>query len=95
MYAADQQYRSRFTLVFRAWIGAINGFHLKWLGYTDKAAEVKEKHGIGISKLMNPWWWVGSLIGYQCCECLAVIFGRYRTDANGHPVRYFKPSKKK
>lgn len=92
VYAADKPYRSRFMLLFRTWIGATFGSHLKWLGYTDVAKEIKEEYGIGISMFLNPWKFVSSCI-YQCAECTAVMFGKYREDADGNPVRYFKPKK--
>lgn len=96
VYAADKVYRSRWTLLFRAWMGAINGSHLRWLGYNEEADFIKGKYGIGISKLFgggegNMISYLLSIIVYQCVEMTAIMFGKYPTDAQGHPVTYFKP----
>ena len=89
-YQASEQYRSRFMLLFRTWLGGWVGGHLRWLGYTEEAKVVREKYGFGISILVRPWKILASC-AYQVVECIAVMFGKYRTDADGHPVRYFKP----
>lgn len=96
-------YRSRFMLLFRAWLGACNGSHLKWLGYDEAAEYIRNQFGIGsmvesiFGAMINPWRWL-DLIGmmiYQSAECTKIIFGAYREDAAGNPVRYFRPKKKK
>ena len=92
VYAADKQYRSRFTLLFRAWVGATSGLHLKWLGYPEEAKQVRAQYGLTLGNMFNVWGMIGSC-GYQVVEVTAVMFGKYRCDAEGHPVRYFKPKK--
>ena len=74
IYLEKVVYRSRFMLLFRAWLGAANGMHLKWLGYDEYAREIKNQFGIGrqmdsiFSAMINPWAWFdmfGSIF-YQC-----------------------------
>ena len=107
-YEPDQQYRSRFVLFFKAWIGAAWGVHLRWLGYTGKADQLRKNFGwFGMKEIISAGI-VGSLglllrgifmyliaMIYHCFICIAVIFGMYRKDADGHPIRYFKPKKVK
>ena len=45
-FHAEDVCRSRAMLFLRAWVGAPNGAHLKWLGYDEEAAEVAAKYGI-------------------------------------------------
>ena len=45
-FQAEDVCRSRAMLFLRAWVGAPNGAHLKWLGYDEEAAEVAAKYGI-------------------------------------------------
>ncbi len=93
--------RSRAMLLFKAWVGATSGMHLKWLGYDDEAAEVASRHGIMeqfgalIKGFWNPMEWMKlfGVIFYQCFICIGIIFGMYRTDANGHPVRWITKKK--
>jgi len=91
-YAAGDITRSRFTLLFKAWLGSWRGAHLKWLGYEEKAAAVKEKYGWGVVSMLTPAGWLRMFISicYHVVEQVSIIFGKYRTDADGHPVRYFK-----
>lgn len=93
-YDPATQRRPRLALVFRAWVGACNGLHLKWLGYDAEAEQVKMQHGLTISSMIRIWPLVSSLI-YQIVEVLMVIFGKYRTDAQGHPIRYLKFGRRK
>ena len=98
--------RSRAMLFFRAWVGAPNGAHLKWLGYDEKAAEVAARYGIleqlksTVSSIFNPVGWIHlvifilALMWYQCYTCIGILFGMYRTDAQGHPVRWFTKKKR-
>lgn len=44
-FHAEDVCRSRAMLFLRAWVGAPNGAHLKWLGYDEEAAEVAAKDG--------------------------------------------------
>lgn len=92
VYNAADQYRSRFTLLFRTWVGATWGWHLRWLGYDERAEEVRNMCGIGMSMFLQPWKLLIAL-GWQFEECFAVLFGKYRKDGKGHPVRYLKPQK--
>lgn len=103
-YNPEEQYRSRGMLLVKCWIGGVNGSHLRWLGYNDKADEIKSKFGwkklFGASfnflDIINPVGWIQGFIqiflsvGYLCIEMLSVALGKYRTDANGHPVRWLK-----
>ncbi len=93
IYSADKQYRSRFTLLFRAWMGATWGAHLKWLGYPEEAQQIRSQYRISLDIVFAPWKIIGPMV-YQCAECTGVLFGKYREDADGHPVRYFSPYKK-
>lgn len=98
---ANRQVRSRFTLLFKLWLGP-NGGHLKWLGYdNDKVKEYKAKYGMHyfdtVTDLMVPTTlFLGILkiikaVIYHLIEFTAVAFGiKYKTDAYGNPVRYFK-----
>lgn len=94
-YADDVQYRSRFGLLFFTWIGGWRGSHLKFLGFTDDAERMRQAHKIGLS-IITPAGLVGLFVsmGVEILEFFKVMFGVYRTDANGHPVRYFKPRRK-
>lgn len=101
----SKQVRSRFVLFFKCWIGGWKGKHLEWLGYDEKADYVNTKYGNLISELVlglinplnwvNPMFWIMMIrgLGFQCVECTCVLFGKYRTDAEGHPIRYFKGPK--
>ena len=91
-YSAGEQYRSRFTLLFRTWIGACFGFHLKWLGYDAKAEEVRKNYMPGLSIFIQPWKILFGIF-WQLEEVIGVMFGKYREDRQGHPVRYFQPKK--
>jgi len=92
-YADNIQYRSRFGLLFYAWIGGWRGSHLKHLGFVEDAERMRQSHKIGLN-IFTPVGWINIFI--SCCvqiiECTKVIFGGYRNDVNGNPVRYFKPS---
>lgn len=98
----EEEYRSRAMLLFRAWVGATNGAHLKWLGFEEEAAEVASKYGlkkqVGTvfeSIFLNPiaLLKVIEIIFYQCVVCIGIIFGKYRTDSKGHPVRWITKKK--
>lgn len=91
-YDPATQRRPRLALVFRAWFGACFGMHLKWLGYDAEAERIKMQFGISISSLFRIYPIIGSII-YQCAEVTMIIFGKYRTDAQGHPIRYLKYGK--
>lgn len=98
----EEECRSRAMLLFRAWVGAANGSHLRWLGFEDEAAEVASKYGlkkqVGTvfeSIFLNPMAMlkVIGIMFYQGFVCIGIIFGMYRTDAKGHPVRWIKKKK--
>lgn len=75
--------RSRFALFFLCWaVGWLNGAHLRYLGYDEAAANYRRY------SFFNPicWVWICTV---HIFECLAILFGKYRTDAYGNPVRYF------
>lgn len=75
--------RSRLALVLISGILGWWGTHLKWLGYKEEAKEWKSEAG-GIFGLFDLGSW-GMVFG----NYIAVIFGKYRVDAYGNPVRYF------
>ena len=106
-FHAEDVCRSRAMLFVRAWIGAPNGAHLKWLGYDEEAAEIAAKYGIleqvkssvdGIFNfngggMIQFLIFLLSLSCYQCYTCIGILFGMYRTDAQGHPVRWITKKK--
>lgn len=100
-YKAEDICRSRAKLLFQAWVGATSGLHLKWLGYDERAKEVASEYGFReqlgtiFEGMLNPFAWLRFLkvICYQCVICIGIIFGMYRTDASGHPVRWNTKSK--
>ena len=75
--------RARLGVLFIAWLGAWLGLHLNWMGYHEAAANWRRRMG-GIFCLMNPVCWI-----MHCVEVIKVLFGGYRTDAYGRPIRYF------
>ena len=77
------KYRSRLGLWAIAWVSAFAGGHLNWLGFKEAGANFRAEHGI-IRALFNPACWI-----IHCWEQIAIIFGKYREDAYGNPVRYF------
>ena len=95
-YEASEQYRSRFMLLGQVFVNEISvGAHLRWLGYYEKADAVKEMFQVHYSQIfIHPITVLIKsfiLAGYCLCEMILVAFGRYRNDAAGHPIRYFKP----
>ncbi len=81
--AGPVKYRSRFALWFIAWISAFAGGHLNWLGYKEEGAAWRREHGI-IGAVFSPVCWIVH-VGVQ----IGILFGKYRTDAYGNPIRYF------
>lgn len=77
------KYRSRLGLWFIAWLSAFAGGHYNWLGYKEAGASYRAEHGV-LRALLNPACWI-----VHCWEQIAIIFGKYREDAYGNPVRYF------
>ena len=109
-HEGNNEYRSRFVLLFRTWCSMGNGSQLKWLGFDERAERYRQNYGMGwfefIKELMvsgmtfnvvNVFLLMFKLIFWFtpifCIEFLSIAFGKYREDANGHPVRYFKPTK--
>lgn len=104
-FHAEDVCRSRAMLFFRAFVGAPNGAHLKWLGYDDEAAEVASKYGIleqvkscfdgafSDGGIIRFFVFIMMLSCYQCYTCIGILFGMYRTDAHGHPVRWITKKK--
>lgn len=102
-------YRSRWILLFQFLIGHDTGRHLRWLGFDAQADEVvanNKQHFLSLFSCIlemfkNPVMGVAiffNLIIYsikESIEMFAIIFGRYSEDAQGRPVRYFKPYKRK
>ncbi|MBQ9956133.1 MAG: hypothetical protein IJO99_01000 [Ruminococcus sp.] len=90
MAKKQKVYRSRFKLWFIAWVLCWKGSHLKWLGFVEEGKAINEQYGLGaffgISSLI-------SLLVYDIVEMTAITFGKYRVDADGLPVRWFKPRK--
>lgn len=95
-YADNVNYRSRFGLLFYVWIGGWRGSHLKFLGFEEDAERMRQSHKIGFFSVMTPAGWLEIVVSMavQVLECTKVIFGAYRTDVNGNPVRYLKPRSK-
>lgn len=80
--------RARLGVLFMAWIGAWAGLHFHWMGFHEAGIEWRRKLG-GIFCLVNPVAWI-----LHCVEVFKVLFGGYRTDAYGRPIRYFAPFRK-
>lgn len=74
--------RSRFALLLISWVGAWAGLHLNFLGYREAASNYRRHLG-GIFALINPVAWIMHVV-----EIFKVMFGGYREDAYGRPVRY-------
>ena len=95
-FKPEEEIRSRGMLFLKAWLGATNGLHLKWLGYDEKAAEIASKYGLRevvkstIGGIFNPMVFLRIIpaMGYQIFACMGILLGMYRTDANGYPVRW-------
>jgi len=75
--------RSRLGLWFIAWLSAFAGGHYNWLGYKEEGARFRAEHGI-IRAVFNPACWI-----IHIWEQIAILFGKYREDAYGNPIRYF------
>ena len=75
--------RARLGVLFIAWIGAWAGLHLNWMGYHEAASDWRRRMG-GLFCLINPVCWIMHRI-----EVFKVLFGGYRQDAYGRPIRYF------
>lgn len=75
--------RSRLALVLLAGCLGWWGTHVRWLGYKEEAKEFKSVAG-GLFGVFNLASW-GLVFG----DYIACIFGKYREDAYGNPVRYF------
>jgi len=85
--------RSRFVLLFWTWFGAAYGLHLNYLGFKEEAQACRKKYVpmlFGIIMVFNPMAWINFAIaaGVWQVENFAVLFGKYRQDASGRPVRY-------
>ncbi|MBQ8210467.1 MAG: hypothetical protein IJZ35_07800 [Clostridia bacterium] len=134
--ALEKGWRSRWTLLFKAWAGADRGSHLEWLGFYEEADEIRAKYkfsakdmlkmsaevtagmmtGLANSELSaggiydsskNTLYYghINNNIGYNSSfkflagmfytvvAQIQIIFGKYKTDAFGLPVRWFKPAK--
>lgn len=89
---AQPTHRSRFAFLFICWIGAVFGLHLTWLGYHDKAASINAEYGLGqwLRHFFNPFFLIKVFL-WDIVEVTSVLFGKYRTDAHGVPVTYFRP----
>jgi len=74
--------RSRLALVFVTWLGAWCGLHLNFMGFHEAANDFRRRMG-GIFCLINPVCWLMHII-----ENFKVLFGGYREDAYGRPIRY-------
>ena len=94
-YEQNVQTRSRFVLFFLTWMGFGRGGHLKWLGFYEEAEAYKQRNKFSPLDLFTPSGWIRFMrITFSGAgETLAVLFGKYKYDAQGNPVRYF-PAKK-
>lgn len=133
--ALEKGWRSRWTLLFKAWAGADRGSHLEWLGFYEEAANARGKYKFGVKDTMKltaeitsgmvtnvansalsegiydrssntvyyghisnstgystSFKFLGGMF-YTAVEQIGIIFGKYKTDAFGLPVRWFKPKK--
>lgn len=81
--SGKRKYRSRLALVLMAGFFGWWGAHLSWLGYKEDAKAFKNEAG-GIFGVFNLNSWAFVFGNY-----IAIIFGKFREDANGNPVRYF------
>ena len=77
------KYRARLGVLLVAWFGAWRGLHYNWMGYHEQAARFRRNMG-GIFCIINPICWIMHVV-----EQVKVIFGGYRVDAYGRPIRYF------
>lgn len=77
------KYRSRLGLLFVAWLSAFAGGHYNWMGFSDVGREHRAQYGV-IRAVFTPVCWF-----IHVWEQLAIIFGKYRVDAYGNPIRYF------
>jgi len=75
--------RARLGVLFIAWLGAWVGLHLNWMGYHEAAKNFRRSMG-GIFCIINPVCWIMHIV-----EVVKVLFGGYRIDAYGRPIRYF------
>lgn len=87
------QYKSRWLLLLNAYIGSWRGKHLKYLGFTQEAERVRNKYKIGMFGFLS---FEGALtlimaMGYHIFIVCKVLFGGFKNDAYGNPVRWFKP----
>lgn len=127
--AIKKGWRSRWTLLFKAWAAADRGAHLEWLGFYDEAARVRSEYKFGpkeaaqltaglainmansqlhegIRDDLNKTVTYGHIdnsmgasglfktiksMAYTSKEQIAIIFGKYKTDAFGLPVCWSKP----
>ena len=48
--ALEKGWRSRWTLLFKAWAGADRGSHLEWLGFYEEAAKVRAEYKFGMKE---------------------------------------------
>ena len=127
--ALQKGWRSRWTLLLKAWSGADRGSHLEWLGFYQEADEVRAKYKFGIKEMAELTVGAATMMGnsmlhdgvtdslnntvtyghidnsrgtsalyrtiasmfYLVKEQILIIFGKYKTDAFGLPVCWFKP----
>ena len=132
--ALNKGWRSRWTLLFKAWSDIFgSGAHLEWLGFYDEAMKVRAKYKLGpkeIAKLygsiattaftavgnsalhegvynsnnntityghIDNTQHLGPIFGfisgmiYNSKEQSKILFGGYKEDAFGLPVRWTKP----
>ena len=96
--AAD--YRSRSVLALQCWLFGMTGKHLRWLGYGQEHTVLNweniKRNWLGLLSLQigSVLAAAGGLLGIGSvwlAELVAVLFGKYRTDAAGKPVRWLRP----
>ena len=80
-FHAEDVCRSRAMLFLRAWVGAPNGAKSSVTGIFCDGGMIQ----FAIFLL--------ALSCYQCYTCIGILFGMYRTDAQGHPVRWITKKK--
>jgi len=88
-------YRSRWALLFVYWIGGAFGLHYVWMGDAEAAKNTFEKV---IKDFLGCFILVGIIpftidVMKYLIEFFAIIFGKFKTDAQGNPIVWFKSGK--
>ncbi len=90
-----KRYRSRFALLFLFWIGGFLGLHHAWMG--DHEAAIKQLKSVA-SHFLKCFIAIGIIllmidVVVYLVDFVAIIFGKYKEDALGNPIVWFKAGK--